>query len=85
MYCIVHSKIYTSLSFKDNKFLYSQTFRFLRAVAYRWLARWLFCQLGWENTRPLPACVYRTIRESFLTINETKGYVSGQERADQEI
>ncbi|XP_068730717.1 uncharacterized protein [Montipora capricornis] len=55
--------------------------KFLRAVAYRWLARWLFGPLGWENTRPLPSCVYHKIRSSFHTLEAT-GYVSGQERAD---
>ena len=30
--------------------------RYLRAVAYRWLAKWLWGYMGFENTKPLPAC-----------------------------
>ena len=56
--------------------------RFLRAVAYRWLARWLFGPMGRENTRPLPSCIYHKIRKEFQTHGAT-GYVSRQERADQ--
>ena len=56
--------------------------RFLRAVAYRWLARWLFGPMGWENTRPLPSCIYHRLRSELQT-HETTGYVSGQERAEQ--
>lgn len=44
---------------------------FLRAVAYRWLARWLtrwlFGSMAWENTRPLPSCIYHRIRSEFQT------------------
>ena len=58
-------------------------YRFLRAVAYRWLARWLFGPLGWNNTRPLPLCMYHKIRSQFHT-PEATGYVSGQEHADNE-
>ena len=64
----------------DNFFLF---LRFLRAVAYRWLARWLFGEMGWENTRPLAACVYHKIRKRFSSSN-SKGYVSGQDRATVE-
>ena len=39
--------------------------RFLRAVAYRWLVRWICGYMGWDNTRPLPACVYEDIRQKF--------------------
>ena len=56
--------------------------RFLRTVAYRWLARWLFGPMGWENTRPLPSCIYHRLRSEFQT-QETTGYVFGQERAEQ--
>lgn len=62
--------------------IYLVILKFLRAVAYRWLARWLFGPMGWENTRPLPSCIYHRIRSEFQT-HETTGYVSGQERADQ--
>ena len=61
----------------------SLIFRFLRAVSYRWLARWLFGPMGWENTRPLPACVYDLTRQTYAT-GRTTGYVSGQERAIDE-
>ena len=54
--------------------------RFLRAVAYRWLARWLFGEMGWENTRSLSACIYNHIRKTLPT-DSTLGYSSGQERA----
>ena len=53
--------------------------RFLCAAGYRWLARWLFWEVGWENTRPLPACIYHNISSRFTT-TESKGYISGQER-----
>ena len=58
--------------------------RFLRAVAYRWLAKWLWGYMGFENTRPLPACLYNNIRKRYITA-QLQGYVSGQERgsADQ--
>lgn len=59
------------------------TFRFLRAVSYRWLARWLFGPLGWQNTRPLAACVYHNIRKRYHTA-DVQGYVSGKERADSD-
>ena len=36
--------------------------RFLRAVAYRWIIRWLCGHMGWGNSRSLPACVYQEIR-----------------------
>lgn len=37
------------------------TYRFIRAVAYRWTTRWLCGYIGWENKQPLPACVYHSI------------------------
>jgi hypothetical protein len=58
-------------------------YRFLRAVSYRWLARWLFGIMGWENTRPLSACIYHHIRTTFPT-GDAKGYVSGEERAEKD-
>lgn len=39
--------------------------RFLRAVSYRWLVRWICGYMGWDNTRPLPACVYHNIHWRF--------------------
>jgi len=54
--------------------------QFVRAVAYRWLVRWICGYMGWENTRPLPACVYHTIREKFQT-DMARGYQSAQQRS----
>ena len=45
-------------------------FRFLRSVAYRWTTQWLCGYLGWGNTRPLPGCVYHTIRVSISHIRQ---------------
>ncbi|XP_068713257.1 uncharacterized protein [Montipora foliosa] len=53
--------------------------QFLRAVAYRWLVRWSCGYMGWDNTRPLPACVYHILRQTFYT-EMTRGYQSGQQR-----
>ena len=58
-------------------------YRFLRAVSYRWLAKWLFGRMGWENTRPLSACIYHHIRVTFPT-GDAKGYVSGNKRAGKD-
>ena len=49
------------------------SFRYLRAVAYRWLVRWFCGYLGWDNRRPLPACIYHHIRKKFSSGNST-GY-----------
>ena len=56
--------------------------RFLRAVVYRWLVRWSCGYMGWHNTRPLPACVYHILRQTFYT-EMTRGYQSGQQRAQK--
>ena len=53
--------------------------RYLRAVAYRWVVRWIFGYLGWDNTRPFPACIYNHIREKYQ-VAEAIGYASAQER-----
>ncbi|KAJ7319485.1 hypothetical protein OS493_036128 [Desmophyllum pertusum] len=53
--------------------------QFLRAVAYRWLVRWIFGYMGWDNTRPLPACVYNAIRTMYQT-EMVRGYQPGQQR-----
>ena len=53
--------------------------RYLRAVGYRWLARWLFGYMGPEKTRPLPACIYHDLRGRYDTYN-TKGYLHSEER-----
>ena len=55
--------------------------RFVRAVAYRWLAKWLFGCMGWENTRPLPACLSHDLRNRYGSTH-VQGYESGQERAN---
>lgn len=54
-------------------------YRFVRAVAYRWVVRWLCGYMGWENRRPLPACIYNSIRCKFLT-NNARGYTAAQAR-----
>ncbi|XP_044171409.1 uncharacterized protein LOC122955702 isoform X1 [Acropora millepora] len=53
--------------------------QFLRAVAYRWLVRWMCGYLGWDNTRPLPACVYDDIRKKFQC-TQVHGYQSAEQR-----
>ena len=78
---LLYRHILASLIFNE---CYSQTLRFLRAVSYRCLAPWLFGHLGMKNTQPLPACVYHNMRKRILIINETNGFVSGQECAGQE-
>ncbi|KAM7442627.1 hypothetical protein ABFA07_008481 [Porites harrisoni] len=50
-----------------------------RATAYRFLVRWIFGPLGWNNSRPLPACVYHKIRQKFQTAS-TRGYSSAERR-----
>ena len=53
--------------------------RFIRAVAYRWIIRWLCGYMGWENTRPLPACVYHDIRTRYQTVHRrSRGYRNAQ-------
>ncbi|KAL9970831.1 hypothetical protein ACROYT_G023278 [Oculina patagonica] len=52
---------------------------FVRAVAYRWTVRWLCGYMGWENTRPLPACVYHSIRKKYPS-NQSRGYATALER-----
>lgn len=51
----------------------------LRAISYRWLVRWICGYLGWDNTRPLPSCVYNVIRQKYPT-EMTRGYQPGQQR-----
>ena len=41
---------------------------------------WIFGNPGWQNTRPLRACVYASIRQRFRTVQAT-GYRSAQEEA----
>ena len=53
-------------------------------MSSRWLARWLFGPLGWQNTRPLAARVYHNIRNRYHTA-DLQGYVSGKERAMSEL
>eukprot|EP00794_Sanderia_malayensis_P013079 gene13079-14422_t len=54
---------------------------YLRAVAYLWIARYLFGYVGWSVTRPLPACIYQHIRAKYPTGQATTGYISAQNRA----
>ncbi|KAK3748684.1 hypothetical protein QZH41_018980 [Actinostola sp. cb2023] len=51
----------------------------LRAIAYRWLVRWLCGYMGWGNTRPLAACMYHNIRTRFVS-NAPSGYVTAANR-----
>ena len=54
-------------------------FRFIRSVAYRWTIRWLRGFLGWDNSRPLPACVYHSIRKKY-PLRQSTGYSTSQDR-----
>jgi hypothetical protein len=54
-------------------------FRYLRAVAYRWIVKWLCGYVGWDNARPLPACIYMHIRKQYPS-TETKGFMNAQQR-----
>jgi len=54
-------------------------FRFLRSVGYRWTTWWLCGYIGWGNTRPLPACVYHSIRTKYHS-NQSRGYASFTDR-----
>ena len=53
--------------------------RYLRAVAYRWLILWLCGYLGWDHSRPLPACIYHHIRPEFPSVN-VSGYIKVQDK-----
>ena len=57
-------------------------FRYLRAVAYRWVTRWIFGFLGWDNTRPLPSCIYHNIRTTFPD-GQLHGYATAHQREQQ--
>ena len=52
---------------------------YLRAVAYRWIARWTFGYLGWDNARPLSACIYEHIRKAYAA-NYKTGFVPSANR-----
>ena len=54
------------------------TYRFIRAVAYRWTTRWLCGYIGWENRQPLPACVYHSVRKKNNT-QQHRGYANVQD------
>ena len=54
-------------------------FRYLRAVAYGWFVRWICGPMGWENSRPLSACVYHRIRNE-LPSGRSRGYTPAEER-----
>jgi hypothetical protein len=47
------------------------------------MAKWLWEYMGFENTRPLPVCLYNEIRKRY-TSAQLQGYVSGQERSTAE-
>ncbi|XP_068671170.1 uncharacterized protein [Montipora foliosa] len=48
---------------------------FIRAVAYRWTICWLCGYMGWDNTRPLSACISHNIRTCYQTLHrQTTGY-----------
>jgi hypothetical protein len=66
----------------SEDYIVSGCFRFVRAVGYRWMAKWLFGIMGWENTRPLPACLYHVFRTTYGS-DHLQGYVAGHERADE--
>ena len=63
----------------NKPYFYFLIFRYLRAIAYRWIVRWIFGMLGWENSRPLPACLYNDIRKRYPS-QSTTGYKSTQQR-----
>ncbi|XP_027049084.1 uncharacterized protein LOC113676609 [Pocillopora damicornis] len=48
---------------------------FIRAVAYGWTTRRLCGYIGWENRRPLPACVYHSTRNT----RQHRGYANVQD------
>jgi len=54
-------------------------FRHLRAVSYRWVARYIFGCLGWDNREPLPACIYHYLTTKFPT-REAHGYAPHQQQ-----
>ena len=54
------------------------TYRFIRAVAYRWTTRWLCGYIRWENRQPLPACVYHSVRKKNNT-QQHRGYANVQD------
>ncbi|XP_065069592.1 uncharacterized protein LOC135694689 [Rhopilema esculentum] len=54
--------------------------KYLRAVAYRNLVRWIFGYLGWDTARPLTACIYNFIREKYNTNNSKTGYKDSAQR-----
>ncbi|CAB3977758.1 Hypothetical predicted protein [Paramuricea clavata] len=53
---------------------------YIRAVRYRWLARWLFGYMGPENTRPLSSCIYEDIRTRYNTGGQS-GYADAENRS----
>lgn len=65
--------------YRLTSFVFTFFYRLLRATAYRWLTRWLCGYLGWENSRPLPACVYHHVRTNMNSHNVT-GYATSRER-----
>ena len=68
-----------------HEFMIQQTsFSYARAVGYRWLARWIFGYMGWDNTRPLPACIYHGLRTRFPSDTST-GYKNPLEREYLEL
>lgn len=67
-------KRYTQLGSDENSYL--------RAIAYRLFISMVFGFMGFDNSRPLPACAYTTIRTRFPKEKNTEhtGYKSTEER-----
>ena len=55
--------IMTAIIIPDSSYLYLHlnVVGFLHAVAYHFIIGWLCGSMGLDNTRPLPACIYREI------------------------
>jgi hypothetical protein len=67
---------------KRYKQLGSDENSYLRAIAYRLFISMVFGFMGFDNSRPLPACAYTTIRTRFPKAKNTEytGYKSTEER-----
>ncbi|KAJ7323712.1 hypothetical protein OS493_020422 [Desmophyllum pertusum] len=52
----------------------------LRAVGYRWLVRFMCGYLGWDNSRPLSACIYHDMRTRYPA-TRLHGYATAEERS----
>ena len=54
-------------------------YRFLHAVAYRWLAKWFFGYFGLVNTKGLLTCAYTFLWRKYPTCN-ARGFATTDER-----